>query len=214
MLSPVANPSAVAVTFEASQEIIKTTCRIFSAKYNVHLDECLSKANEAFLVAEQEYKPERGTWNTFLRWVLWKGLLDDLRTNIKKHSATQGLESDQCPVHDQEPSDIDSLAEGLSPDAEFVLRLILQAGGLLDARTTNDKDVCGCDKVTCEDCCWEPISENELDSIGIGYSDKSNEMEAANAKAVRGNLRRFLNSKGWNRERVSAAYEELGNIER
>lgn len=107
------------------EKLIYHTVHKFIARYGGDFSDRLSRANELFLKTYNEYS---GRWSfaASVRWVVWTGLLDDVRREAKMANKSRRelidltlLSCRECPVWDWR-----EWSDNLSTDARDVLRLI------------------------------------------------------------------------------------------
>ena len=121
---------AVSETYLDVEKLIFHTVHRFVKAYGGDFDEYRSDANLAYMDAYQTYHRSKGTFEAWVRFKVWKRLLEVLRTKIGRNNRLPRVEADleAMPVH-AEPNPFwlsDFLAE-LSDDARAVVELILDS---------------------------------------------------------------------------------------
>lgn len=109
--------------------IINTTVEQFRNRYGGDFDDLESLSDESFLRAHDGYRPARGKYETWMRFIVWHQMLESLRNQRNRNNRLNRLPPETLDFLFTPPSQfklIDFLDE-LSHDARFVARLTLNS---------------------------------------------------------------------------------------
>lgn len=116
---------ATATTFADVQDLIYHTLHRFKARHGGEWDDLLSDAHELFFIAYNRHDG-RSSFQTYVVWVIWKGLLEYVRRNAKHYSRCDCADAlDEHVMRRTSEFSIPEFAADLSRDAKLVLCLTL-----------------------------------------------------------------------------------------
>jgi DNA-directed RNA polymerase specialized sigma24 family protein len=113
-------------TFADVEKLVYHTVHRFVQRKGGTFEDWIGEAHEAFMLAYERYKPERGPFPSFVRWVVEKRLLEVLRTNMRRKGKVVfgDVDPDLHPGPERGFILADFLDE-LSEDAQTVVKLAL-----------------------------------------------------------------------------------------
>lgn len=121
---------AAETTFHDVDLLIKKTVHQFCERYNCNFEEYHSETNPMFMIAytrwgEKRFKGTSSSFPSYVRWVVWHGLLEMLRKKMRRGDKVvcMDLHPDWAPV--QYAPLLDFMDE-LSEDAKEVVQLTLE----------------------------------------------------------------------------------------
>lgn len=135
--------NAMTETYEDVQKLIKHTVSHFIKRHGQQwgtFDELFSQANESFMIAWRDYKPERGaSFSTWCRWVVSTGLSEHQRGAIYRDRKCRIDYCDLSAVHVPDNTDrtwsVKALDE-MGTDARYVAHITLNPPAALEKQFT------------------------------------------------------------------------------
>jgi hypothetical protein len=111
-------------TFQDTEGLIVSTINDFHVRYGGDRDEQRSKALELFCLTRRSYDREVAEFTTYLRFRIWKGLLEELRTTIGRDRRLTRVYTDLDQVELPSEFDLDEFCSRLTPAATAVVKLL------------------------------------------------------------------------------------------
>lgn len=102
--------------------LINATCRKFRKRYGGDIEELISEANYAWLVALPKFDKSRSTLSTYTGRIVWYALLSRLRAN-SRHPILKKTEYNRClqTIEDAKQSDYIAV---LNPKAAQLVQIV------------------------------------------------------------------------------------------
>lgn len=131
-MTAVANNFGVSETWTDVEDLVHFTINQFQRRYPLAGDheELLSQSHQIFMRAYRTYKRKNGKFSNWLRFLLWKILLEDVRRRSMRQARLCRVAVDVDTIgKETERFDIDEYAaeHKLSEDAKTVVRLTVDA---------------------------------------------------------------------------------------
>lgn len=177
---------ACTTTYKDTESLIASVVSGFCERYGQRFDDWIGEANLLFMEAYDSFEPKQARFSTHLQYRLWKGMLEKLRRQMKRHyKLPRRVElSEGCRVTGPDTWLVDFM-DGLSEDAKQVVGLIINTP--IDVRLA--------------------VFQRSPKNRNI-WKEANHKNEVG---ACRAGMREFLNSMGWATERVSNAFAEVGS---
>ncbi len=113
-------------TYEESQPLILATAKKFARRYGGRYQDWMENINGFFMVAWKDFDNRRQDFPTYLKWVVWKGMLEELRNRMRRGT--------RVTYHPNEDIDfviapggfrLHDLTDGMTDDAKLVVDCVL-----------------------------------------------------------------------------------------
>lgn len=114
---------AMDAAYEETRRWVYKLAYVFHRKFGGEVEDVLARADGHWVRAYRTYDGSKAKFTTYVKHVVWRGLVDDLRRSNKSVKAVPitDLEGYEPELRLHDPT------EGLSEDAELVVRVALRA---------------------------------------------------------------------------------------
>jgi hypothetical protein len=176
---------ALTQTYAATERLVNLIVGKFCRVYQLPFDEYKAEANWLFMLAYEDYDPSVSRFSTWLTFMITKGLHEKRRLESRRASYLSPAPLGEGDRVTGPSSWLVDFLDGLSEDAQVVARLVIETpidvrAAIFQRGTTKRR--------------LSAMSENWDECVG----------------ACRAGMREFLGYKGWDTERVSNAFGEVG----
>jgi hypothetical protein len=113
--------------YEDVEHLVTRTVADFIRRYGGDYNELRGEAHAMFMLAYNRFEPDRfqASFSTYVRWVVWKGLLELQRRTMRHKGKVSFTDADLDLHHASRDFNLLEFLDDLSDDAATLVRLVL-----------------------------------------------------------------------------------------
>ena len=122
-------------TYRDTEPMLKRLIASFQHKYGGDVDDMLDECQEVWVRAYQTHKPAQGSFETWLRFLAWKTLLERARTAARRNAKLKRNQMDKAEgVPVAAGFDTSTITAELTRDGQTLVEMILGDFAAMDLR--------------------------------------------------------------------------------